>query len=136
MKETAQEKATRMFTRYQHYYVRSDNKPVATVVVGIRRGTNRVCRGISICSTTQNFDREEGKKRAIARMVEAAENRDSMEPVMTSTDRSANGTKAKAPAMAVDRFVNAILNQEGTNFLYKAGYNVFPTDKERKILSD
>jgi len=133
-KETVQDVANRLFTRYQHYYIRDGNKPIGTVVVGIRKGTGKKCRGISICSTIENFDRVEGRNRAISRMISAATQRKVSEPIFDSNERVRIGRSAES----VDRFYAEIHRADkglSTWRLYKSDFDAILTLKEEAILA-
>jgi hypothetical protein len=131
VKETTKTKANRMFTRYQHYYVRYGGIPIATVMVGIRKGTGKVCRGISI---GDKFDAAEGQMRALGRMIKAAENRKNDLPIVTSDQRLSSGTKVGPESDVVDRFVTKFGEMNQRIAKYKSGYDVVPTKKEVEIL--
>lgn len=144
MSENVNQVTDKMFTRVQHYYVwnkvkvhgKPEEHPVATVVIGKRRGSGRVCRGISICSVVENFNREEGLKRAMGRMISAATARTNDERIMTPAERRKSGTKVRKSAKSVERFVKALAGTGEAGFVYKSAYNVTPTAKEAKILAD
>jgi hypothetical protein len=130
--ENVQETAKAMFTRFQHYYVRNGGHPVATIVVGIRKGTGKICRGISICSVQENFDRAEGLRRAIKRMVDAAKRHGSDEPIHTGSDRQAQGKRVGVPAQSVDRAFDTGVGVG--NCCFKSVYDADLTEKERSLL--
>lgn len=127
--------ADRLFSRYAHYYVREGNHPIGTIFIGKRRGSRRICRGIAICSTIENFNYAEGTSRAMARMVAAAERRMSDLKILGTDEREAAGRRTGAPAKAVDRFDEAVMYGEANQFTWKSEYNATPTPKEVKLLT-
>ena len=135
--------ASDLFTRVQHYYIwktkrrgrKIEHHPVATVVIGKRKGSGRVCRGIAICSIIDNFNRQEGLRQATDRLVNAALTRENGERIRTPAERKAAGTKVRKSAKSIVRLSKACLETEGWfPFAWKQAYNVCPTGKELKIL--
>jgi hypothetical protein len=134
--EALRRTASEMFSHYQHYYVRDGNQPVGTIVVGALKETGAICRGISICSTIENFDREEGRNRATARMLSAVKHRKHDLRILTSNERRMADLRVGPQAESVDRFVGAFMKSDGIlPTVWKVGYAVRPTVREEKILS-
>lgn len=138
-KISVDEKANELFSSYFHYYVRTPkNVPVATIAIGKRKGTGKVCRGISICSEHDNFNRRDGYNRAVARMIHAALNRCDSDPIHDETSRKKMRKNANRLSLeSVNRFLNSVkkyFNFQEDIFKYKEGYNVETTPFEDRIM--
>jgi len=129
-----QKTAENLFEHFQHYYVYENafegekevRRPRATVVIG-KTKEGVLCRGISICSLSQNFDRKDGIDRATGRMVAAAIRQECTEPMKGWNDRT-HFTNFGAEV------VDTVLGEEAFLETYKSAWNVVPTPKEEKML--
>jgi len=146
MKKSASQIAKEYFREFQHYYVRDRThdengrlafRHLATVAIGVTY-EGKICRGIAICSASQNFSKKEGIECAIGRMIAAHLHQKSELPIYSSGMRSVGGGRLTKSVESVDRFsLNAddIYQWKRSNSVFKSGYDVLPTNKEIKILS-
>lgn len=136
--------AEKVFEKVQHYHVYTQNMDngvvtnqlAGTVAVGMLP-TGVVCRGISICSVTENFSRGKGMKWAIKRLLSAVDQGANSEPIQTVEQRKENESRVDEAALSVERFAEAFRQTEGHfPFAWKVCYDTTLTPKEEKILAD
>lgn len=128
-----------LFDNVHHYYIwenrecngKIEKHPVATVVIGRHKKTNKFCRGVAICSIGDNFDRATGYNLALSRLVKSVFDGNG-EPIQTPLDRRQRGTRVDKPAESVLRACQSFSN----DFLYKHEFGVVLTSKERQILHE
>ena len=131
--------ANNVFDNIHHYYIwgnrvcngKIEKHPVATVVIGRNKKTNEFCRGISICSIGDNFDRATGYNLALSRLVKSAFEGNG-EEIMTAMDRRQRGTRVDKPAESVMRACFGFSHE----YLYKHERNIVLTPKEKQILHE
>jgi hypothetical protein len=116
---------------FQHYYLRDDNNdPYGVVVIGPSDEDGKIHRGISLCSHLDQWDRVEGRHKAVGRI------------------RKAIGTEKCSEDVASDArpVVNAFLLLTGNDYIqepppgctavFKSAYNATPTEKEVVIIEN
>ena len=101
-----------------YYYRGEKNKPIVTVCL-IKLADGKVCRGIAICSDTDNPVYKEGRRKAFQRAYDATKD----------FSRVPFGHDAIASPRAI-----RIKERVGMPFNHKAYHNIRPTEFEEKIL--
>lgn len=128
-----------LFDNVHHYYIwdnrecngKIEKHPVATVVIGRHKKTNEFCRGISICSIGDNFDRVTGYNLALSRLVKSVFVGNG-ERIMPPADRRRRGTRVDKSSESVLRACQGFPG----GFFYKHEFAVILTPKEKQILHE
>ena len=138
------------FSAHQHYYLKVDSGDsgdsgrhrIGTVFVGLTSDGD-VCRGISICSTTETFNKDEGWCRSAVRALRATKKKEHTLPVIVSVTEGDDDSGDKlyiAPAsvlITIEHHGEILQSEERSeegNFGYKSQFAVTPTEAEKKIL--
>jgi hypothetical protein len=107
--------------------------PVGTVCIGHHKGA-LYCRGISICSVDETFDKYEGRRRALIRLVKSISCPESEE--MTCWNHRSEKSLHDVGTRSVTRFAKGLEAMGSVPFRWKSQFNVALTAVEKKILKE
>jgi len=120
--------------RCQHYFIQGLNgQPIGCVAIAPMEltgvGAGRICRGISLCSEQDTWDRNEARRKAIKRVRQAAGSQKSGEPIQNDEHDIVKQFYAQSElAEALDADVEQMV------YVNKVAFDTEPTDRERGIL--
>lgn len=116
MKNDVTKKADELFEAWYYRFVRnpleSDNL-IGIIALGKIKGSDVLCRGVSICSAQDQFNKHDGINRALGRMIAAAINKE-----------SSAETNCKDGHNTVLMFDEAFKNYNRKHINYKSEYDV------------
>jgi hypothetical protein len=127
----------------QHYYLRNeDNVPFACVAItptGMHEADDTICRGISICSDREQWDKKAARGRAIQRALKAKRSNQSSEQCFNAQHESVSrflhlfGDEFRTDIPWDDGV--KVRDEERVSTVFKSACSVEPTKREQKILT-